>query len=86
MFEIVVDASLRPASRIQREDHAWFLNTLTGAEYVETPVPGRSWPDRKIREKAIIKTTVPDTADAYWKTDTSCLSSATSSSASRSGP
>lgn len=67
MPEIVVDASLQPNTRMQREARDKFLNTLTGAEYIETPVPGRAWPDRKLREKAIIKSTVPENADAYIK-------------------
>lgn len=67
MTEIVVDASLQPVTwQGARQGHAWFLNTLTGAEYVETPVPGQSWPDRKLREKAIIKSTIPDTADTSY--------------------
>lgn len=67
MPEIIVDAALQPNTRREKESHAKFLNTLTGAEFIVTPVPGRSWPDRKLREKAIIKSTIPDTADAYVK-------------------
>jgi len=70
MPEIVVDASLQPvkihAHRREQKTRAEFLNTLTGAEYVDIPVPVRNWP-KKLKEKAIIKSTVPENADAYIK-------------------
>jgi hypothetical protein len=66
MSEIIVDVTLQPVP-LTRVEYDKFLNTLTGAEFIVTPVPGRSWPDRKLKQKAIIGSSVPETAEAFHK-------------------